>query len=843
MLIILKDLERTRNIHPLDRNEEADEVLCRHKKIANIDKTGHTEKERNNPCFPGFLILVLRLGVLRLHEVESRTGLEPVDLVLVEGVSERDGEGSVTVGGGNIKGDARSRGKRLDTAESNGIVSSDLVVVSGVHESEREHTLLLEVGLMDTSETLDNDGGTSEVTGLKSSVLTRRTLTIVIISDNNPRDTSSLVLTGDIGNSTELTSDLVLNLVDGVVLGVDSSDEEVVRDVVEVTTELEPGTSHGDVIGCALALGLDEDLGASDVFTVPSSEGGEELKTSRLGADLDLDGGTILRGVLVGILTGIKVVGREGVSVGGGELEVLAIRGLERVGDGVESHIIGEDHGSDKFGGGDESVSSGVSIVTLGKVTVVRSDNRVSLSLGDVLTIPLSNTGSTGVGEDGSSNLVEDLHLSVTLDSGTNLLGTGGDVERNLGLDTSIKGLLTETGATLHVFVRRVGTRSDETGGEVLGPFVLGDGGLEVLDGGAEIGGEGSVQLRLELIEVDLNHLIVVSTLIRDEVALVLVGEVGDAGTLGGNEVLSHALVVGEDGGGGSNLSSHVTDGGHTGTRDGFTSISEVLNNGAGTSLDGEDTSELQDNILGGGPSMELSSELNSNNLGGLELPRESSHHIDGIGTTDTNGSHTKTTSVGGVRVSSDHKTSGEGVVLNDNLVNDTRTGLPETHAVLGTSSREELVDLLVSLLGAVKISDTFLLGLDEVITVDSGGDSGLGEARGNELKHSHLGGGILHGNAIGAELEVSLTTNNVGGRVGVVEVTINDLLGEGKRALDVLANGVKALVNLLVRQRGAGLEVAHGHRASMTHMLGLQPTHSVEGRSHTAKRTRRMNG
>lgn len=44
-----------------------------------------------------------------------------------------------------------------------------------------------------------------------------------------------------------------------VVLSVQASNQEVVGDVVQVASVLEPGTRHADVVGCALALHLDED--------------------------------------------------------------------------------------------------------------------------------------------------------------------------------------------------------------------------------------------------------------------------------------------------------------------------------------------------------------------------------------------------------------------------------------------------------------------------------------------------------------------------------------------------------------------------------------------------------
>jgi hypothetical protein len=49
----------------------------------------------------------------------------------------------------------------------------------------------LQVGLVDTSETLDNNSGSTEETGLQGGVLAGRSLAVVLVSDYNP---SSLVL-------------------------------------------------------------------------------------------------------------------------------------------------------------------------------------------------------------------------------------------------------------------------------------------------------------------------------------------------------------------------------------------------------------------------------------------------------------------------------------------------------------------------------------------------------------------------------------------------------------------------------------------------------------------------
>ncbi len=57
-------------------------------------------------------------------------------------------------------------------------------------------------------------------------------------------------------NRSVVSGDLVLNLVDLIVFSVDGSNEHVVGDVLEVTTELQPWAGGRNVIGGALSFNL-----------------------------------------------------------------------------------------------------------------------------------------------------------------------------------------------------------------------------------------------------------------------------------------------------------------------------------------------------------------------------------------------------------------------------------------------------------------------------------------------------------------------------------------------------------------------------------------------------------
>ena len=78
---------------------------------------------------------------------------------------------------------------------------------------------------------------------------------------------------------------------------------------------------------------------------------------------------------------------------------------------------------------------------------------------------------------------------------------------------------------------------------------------------------------------------------------LELLGVLANIRTTGGVEVVHHAVVEGEEGGSGTNLSTHVANGGHTRAGEGLDTRAGVLDDSASTTLDGEDAGNLEDDI------------------------------------------------------------------------------------------------------------------------------------------------------------------------------------------------------------------------------------------------------
>lgn len=142
-----------------------------------------------------------------------------------------------------------------------------------------------------------------------------------------------------------------------------------------MSTVLQPRSTSRDVISRALALNLDQNRQISRGLSVPRLEWFKELKTVALGVNSNLDGGTVLRRGLEGVLSGVVATRREFVTGGVVEFESLSVSASESVSEGVESEVTGEGHGSNDLGRSDEGVGSRVSIVTASEVTVVRSDD------------------------------------------------------------------------------------------------------------------------------------------------------------------------------------------------------------------------------------------------------------------------------------------------------------------------------------------------------------------------------------------------------------------------------------------------------------------------------------
>lgn len=174
----------------------------------------------------------------------------------------------------------------IETLGPHPIARTDAIVVALLGKGKWNHSLLLQVGLVDAREGLAEDNSGAKVARLESGVLARRTFAVVVLSNDHPRLSFLLPLVRKLGDGV-LAAVNIISDVDFIGLGVDGGEEGVVREVLEVTLVLEPGAGGGDGVGCALSLDLDEDSHVK--FSLPIWwEWIERSETGRGGRDDDI---------------------------------------------------------------------------------------------------------------------------------------------------------------------------------------------------------------------------------------------------------------------------------------------------------------------------------------------------------------------------------------------------------------------------------------------------------------------------------------------------------------------------------------------------------------------------
>jgi len=80
-----------------------------------------------------------------------------------------------------------------------------------------------------------------------------------------------------------------------------------------------------------------------------------------------------------------------------------------------------------------------------------------------------------------------------------------------------------------------------------------------------------------------------------------------------------------------------------------------------------------------GGPARHLAGELDADELGSLEFPWKVCHHIHGVRTADADSTHAESTSVGRMGIGSDQEAAGEGIVFEDDLMDNATARSPES--------------------------------------------------------------------------------------------------------------------------------------------------------------------
>ena len=125
------------------------------------------------------------------------------------------------------------RGHLGQAPHRDAVVLAYALVVGRVGERQRQHPLLLEVGLVDAGEAAGQGQHAAPEPGLHGGVLPAGALAGVGVADEHPAQAGLVVLPGDVGQGLDLAGDLVLAVADVVAVEtVDHAQVQVPGDVL-----------------------------------------------------------------------------------------------------------------------------------------------------------------------------------------------------------------------------------------------------------------------------------------------------------------------------------------------------------------------------------------------------------------------------------------------------------------------------------------------------------------------------------------------------------------------------------------------------------------------------------
>ena len=700
----------------------------------------------------------------------------------------------------------RAAGSELREADDREkVVLAYLIIIVLVGKGQREHPLFLEVGLMNAGETLGQNHPHAQEPRLHSRMFTAAALAVVVFGHDDARQPLLLVVFGGGGDGFVVAVQPVFHTARLTVERVDRTHEQIVGDVFEVAAKLEPRPGHRDVVGGTLALHLDEQRHVEEVVPVPRGEGREPLQAVGTLGDDHLHIAPVGRGrheetlplqvghdaLGRGMARGCKPTGWEVEALGLVEHHAAPLAVGERVGGGIEVQPAGNGQCRGELRTADEGVGVGIAVGPSAEVAVERCHDGILALVVIGVPLPLAYAGPAGIGHDDGPHALEVVEQSVALGRVAYLFRPGIDDELPLHPDALLHHLPGDGCRAGEVLVARVGAGAYEAhlhrhgivGGRPLGPHLA--------DGRGHIGRERPVEVGLHLREVYLHELVVESGGVG---IYLLVGPqlVGVAGREGRHlgaprlaQIFVGSLVVGKQAARGSQFGAHVADGGLARGREGGRSLTEIFEYGVGAALHGEPSQDFEYHVFGRGPPREPAREMHADEPGHLQFPRHTCEHIHGIGTAHAHGHHAQSAGIGRVGVGAHHHAAGERIVFEHHLMDDAGSGGPEADAVFARHRLQEVVHLAVGLTRRGQVAPGPHIGPYQVVAMHGCRHGHLRLACVHKLQQRHLRRGVLHGHAVGAEVDIFFTSFIWPQLCGIEKVGHEHFLRIGERPLE----------------------------------------------------------
>ncbi len=125
------------------------------------------------------------------------------------------------------QGQVLARREALQAQDIHLIGGLNFFVILSVSKGQRQHSLLLQVCLVNSGKRPHDDGEATKESGLKGGVFTRRAFTVVVIANDNPFDALLAIVSSSLRDTVPSTRKLVLDLVGLTVLRVDGTNQAI----------------------------------------------------------------------------------------------------------------------------------------------------------------------------------------------------------------------------------------------------------------------------------------------------------------------------------------------------------------------------------------------------------------------------------------------------------------------------------------------------------------------------------------------------------------------------------------------------------------------------------------
>lgn len=118
----------------------------------------------------------------------------------------------------------------LQSEKTDLVVRLNFIVISRIGEGQRQETLLLQIRLVYTSETLDNDGTAAKMARFQGSVFPGGTFTVILITHRDPLYALLFVIARNVRHGTPFIRQLVLNFIHLAIFRIDGAKKTIINE-------------------------------------------------------------------------------------------------------------------------------------------------------------------------------------------------------------------------------------------------------------------------------------------------------------------------------------------------------------------------------------------------------------------------------------------------------------------------------------------------------------------------------------------------------------------------------------------------------------------------------------